>query len=162
MQLTNGYGCVTGDNSYRVSHAARGHAARGQVPPKVRAPIGIGRQVTRAVQRSALIFTSTTNFRLLICKVAMESAMFSVDGEEVEIPTCLVEDVSPLGYTCLNVKCASIRKLSYKCACPPQREIFSEVLSMDTWTRIMSEEEKQELEKLLPKIESHSSEDILK
>ena len=131
-----------------------------RMPPKVRAPIGIGRQVTRTVQRSA--FTSTTNFRLqstLICKVAMESAMFAVDGEEVEIPTCLVEDVSPLGYTCLNVKCASIRKLSYKCA---QREIFSEVLSMDTWTRIMSEEEKQELEKLLPKIESHSSEDILK
>ena len=43
-----------------------------------------------------------------------------------------------------------------------QREIFSEVVSLDTWNHVIKEEDKQNLEQLLPKIEGQSHEDVIK
>ena len=43
-----------------------------------------------------------------------------------------------------------------------QREIFSKVVSLDTWNHVIKEEDKQNLEQLLPKIEGQSHEDVIK
>ncbi len=43
-----------------------------------------------------------------------------------------------------------------------QREIFSEVVSLDTWNHVIKEEDRQNLEQLLPKIKAQNHEDVVK
>ena len=42
-----------------------------------------------------------------------------------------------------------------------QREIFSEVLSLDTWNHVIKEEDRQNLEQLLPKTEAQNHDDVV-
>lgn len=90
----------------------------------------------------------------------MATTIVTVDGEELEIPTCMIEDVS---YSLsISVACGSVLQLeNYPAVISIQREIFLEVLSLDTWNHVIKEEDRQNLEQLLPKIKAQNHEDVI-
>ena len=78
----------------------------------------------------------------------MEEVTLVHNGEEFRVPSCLLEDVSQ---EILSTESCQI--LFY------QRDVFSHVMSRDTWSSVLSDNDRHELCKLLPQETTASERD---